>query len=69
MRENIIQKLVNFNMANKPYFDSLVSNAYQKIIKKITYDTYGNIRNETNEALKVPFGFAGGLYDHETKLS
>jgi len=46
-----------------------VSNAHQKIIKKITYDTYGNIRNETNEAFKVPFGFAGGLYDHDTKLT
>jgi len=23
---NIIQKIVNFNMANMPYFDSLVSN-------------------------------------------
>jgi len=46
-----------------------VSNAHQKIIKKITYDTYGNIRNETNKAFKVPFGFAGGLYDHDTKLT
>jgi len=46
-----------------------VSNANQKIIKKITYDTYGNIRNETNKAFKVPFGFAGGLYDHDTKLT
>jgi len=46
-----------------------VSNTHQKIIKKITYDTYGNIRNETNKAFKVPFGFAGGLYDHDTKLT
>jgi len=46
-----------------------VSNANQRIIKKITYDTYGNMRNETNEAFKVPFGFAGGLYDHDTKLT
>jgi len=46
-----------------------VSNANQRIIKKITYDTYGNIRNETNEAFKIPFGFAGGLYDSDTKLT
>jgi len=30
MRINIIQKLVNFNMANKPYFDTLVSNPYRQ---------------------------------------
>ena len=33
------------------------------------YDTFGNILNDTNESFKVPFGFAGGLYDPDTKLT
>jgi len=46
-----------------------VSNSNQRVIKKITYDSYGNILNETNQSFNVPFGFAGGLYDHDTKLT
>jgi len=40
-----------------------------ELVKEITYDTYGNIINDTNPTLSVPFGFAGGLYDHDTKLT
>jgi len=46
-----------------------ISNSNQRVIKKITYDSYGNILNETNQAFNVPFGFAGGLYDSDTKLT
>jgi len=46
-----------------------ISNSKQRIIKKITYDTYGNILFESNKKFSVPFGFAGGLYDHDTKLT
>jgi RHS repeat-associated protein len=46
-----------------------VSDAQLNIVKEITYDTFGNILNDTNPSLKVPFGFAGGLYDHDTKLT
>ena len=42
---------------------------YQNIIKEITYDTFGNILSDTNTSLKVPFGFTGGLYDQDTKLT
>ena len=42
---------------------------YQNIIKEITYDTFGNIRSDSNPSFKVPFGFAGGLYDQDTKLT
>jgi len=45
-----------------------ISDKDHNIIKEITYDTYGNIINDTNPDLKVPFGFAGGLYDSDTKL-
>jgi RHS repeat-associated protein len=40
-----------------------------KVVKEIVYDTYGNIISETNPTLSIPFGFAGGLYDADTKLT
>ena len=47
----------------------VVTNAYGQNIKEITYDTFGHIRKDTNPSFKVPFGFAGGLYDVDTKLT
>ncbi len=38
------------------------------MVKRIKYDTFGNVLNESNPAFAVPFGFAGGLYDRDTKL-
>jgi uncharacterized protein RhaS with RHS repeats len=46
-----------------------ISDKDHNIIKEITYDTYGNIINDTNPDFKVPFGFAGGLYDSDTGLT
>ncbi len=45
-----------------------VTDTNGNIIKEITYDSYGNIISDTNPNFKVPFGFAGGLYDPDTKL-
>ncbi len=38
------------------------------IIKRVDYDTFGNIIVDTNTALSVPFGFAGGLHERATGL-
>ncbi len=46
-----------------------VTDTSHNIVKEITYDTFGNILTDTNPSLKVPFGFAGGLYDSDTKLT
>jgi len=46
-----------------------VSDTNGHIIKEIVYDTYGNIISDSNPSFKVPFGFAGGLYDPDTKLT
>jgi RHS repeat-associated protein len=46
-----------------------VSDGSLNVIKEISYDTYGNILSETNPSFRVPFGFAGGLYDSDTKLT
>lgn len=36
--------------------------------RQIDYDTFGFVTSDTNSTLDVQFGFAGGLYDHETRL-
>jgi len=45
-----------------------ITDSNHNIIKEITYDTFGNILSDSNEAFKVPFGFAGGLQDNDTGL-
>jgi len=45
-----------------------VTDAAGSIIKRIDYDSYGNIISDSNPGFSVPFGFAGGLYDQETGL-
>jgi RHS repeat-associated protein len=63
--------------------DETYYNKNRDIIRKITYDNTGNIINDINpsntiindinyeniQTLNIPFGFAGGLYDHHTKLT
>jgi len=46
-----------------------ITDTSHNIIKEVTYDTYGNILSDTNQNFKIPFGFAGGLYDTDTKLT
>jgi RHS repeat-associated protein len=39
------------------------------LVKEITYDTFGNILSDSKPDMYVSFGFAGGLYDGDTKLT
>ena len=46
----------------------LVVNASTGVVsQRIEYDTWGNVVSDTNPGFQ-PFGFAGGLYDQDTKL-
>ncbi|ADV45620.1 RHS repeat domain-containing protein [Nitratifractor salsuginis] len=45
-----------------------VTDRRHRLVKAIRYDSYGNILKDSNPGFKVPFGFAGGLYDRDTKL-
>ena len=45
-----------------------ISDTNHNIIKEVTYDTFGNILEDTNKEFHVPFGFAGGLQDSDTGL-
>jgi len=46
----------------------VVANASGNVVKRIDYDSFGNIINDTDPSFKVPFGFAGGLHDSDTGL-
>ena len=38
-----------------------------EIVQRLDYDAYGNVQRDTNPGFQ-PFGFAGGLYDSDTRL-
>ena len=38
------------------------------MVKRIDYDSFGNIIDDTNPTFEVPFCFAGGLHDRDTGL-
>jgi len=45
-----------------------VIDAAGNIVKQMDYNSFGNIIADTNPSFTVPFGFAGGLHDWDTKL-
>jgi RHS repeat-associated protein len=46
----------------------IVANTVANVLKKIKYDSFGNIIQDTNPSFAIPFGFAGGLHDRDTGL-
>jgi RHS repeat-associated protein len=46
----------------------VVADSAGNVVKRIDHDSFGNIIADTNEAFKIPFGFAGGLHDRDTGL-
>jgi len=46
----------------------IVADASGNVVKRIDYDSFGNIINDINPGFQVPFGFAGGLHDRDTGL-
>ena len=46
----------------------VVADSSGNVVKRIEYDSFGNILADTNPTLDVPFGFAGGLHDRDTGL-
>jgi RHS repeat-associated protein len=45
-----------------------VADTIGNIVKRIDYDSFGNIIADSNPGFSVPFGFAGGLHDRDTGL-
>jgi RHS repeat-associated protein len=46
----------------------LVADGSGNVVKRIGYDSFGNILEDTNPSFTIPFGFAGGLHDRDTGL-
>src|SRR5207253_2531440 len=46
---------------------TVVDTATGTVAQRMDYDEFGNVINDTNPGFQ-PFGFAGGLYDRDTKL-
>jgi len=46
----------------------IVADASGNVVKRIDYDSFGNIISDTNPSFELPFGFAGGLHDRDTGL-
>ena len=46
----------------------VVADSAGNVVKRIDYDSFGNIIADTDPAFDVPFGFAGGLHDQDTGL-
>ena len=45
-----------------------VADSAGNMVKRIEYDSFGNIIADSNEAFQIPIGFAGGLHDRDTGL-
>jgi RHS repeat-associated protein len=46
----------------------VVADASGNVVKRVDYDSFGNVVADTNPTFDVPFGFAGGLHDRDTGL-
>jgi len=46
----------------------VVADVSGNVVKRIEYDSFGNIIDDTDPTFEVPFGFAGGLHDQDTGL-
>jgi RHS repeat-associated protein len=60
---------VTYRISSDPLGSSVVvvNTSTGAIAEQITYDEFGNVLNDANPGFQ-PFGFAGGLYDQDTKL-
>jgi RHS repeat-associated protein len=45
----------------------VVNSSTGQIVERVDYDEFGNVISDSNPGFQ-PFGFAGGLYDQDTKL-
>ena len=56
---------IAYNQIRSP---RVITDKNGNLLKTITYDSFGIIIADSNPTFKIPFGFVGGLYDHDTKL-
>ena len=70
---NVPDYMVNGGVTYRIITDKLgsprlvVNSATGVVVQRMDYDEFGNVTADTNPGFQ-PFGFAGGLYDRDTKL-
>jgi RHS repeat-associated protein len=73
-RDNVPDYLVKGSATYRIIKDQLgsprlvIDTATGSVAQQLDYDTFGNVLVDTNPGFQ-PFGFAGGLYDSDTKLT
>jgi len=73
-RDNVPDYMVRNGVTYRIISDQLgsprlvVDSANGQVVQRMDYDEFGNVTLDTNEGLQ-PFGFAGGIYDRDTKLT
>jgi RHS repeat-associated protein len=64
VREGVTYRIVTDHLGSPRL---VVNTATGAIVQEMRYDEYGNVLTDTNRGFQ-PFGFAGGIYDRDTRL-
>lgn len=64
MRGNVAYRVISDHLGSPRL---IVNTATGVVEQRLDYDEFGNITRDTSPGFQ-PFGFAGGLYDRDTKL-
>lgn len=64
IKNGVKYKLVKDNLGS---ILAVIDSVNGNIVQQLTYSIYGQVLSDTNPGFQ-PFGFAGGLYDSDTKL-
>jgi RHS repeat-associated protein len=72
-KSNVPEYMIKGGVVYRLVTDSLgsvrlvVDSSTGQVIQQIDYDEWGNVQGDTNPGFQ-PFGYAGGIYDRDTKL-
>jgi RHS repeat-associated protein len=64
IKSGIVYRIVTDHLGS---VQQIINTQTGAVVQQIDYDEYGNVLNDSNPGF-TPFGFAGGLFDTQTKL-
>ena len=64
IKDSVVYKYITDHLGSVRFVVNLNTGA---IVQELEYDEFGKVLKNTNESFQ-PFGYAGGLYDHQTGL-
>ncbi len=65
VRDGVVYRILTDHLGSPRL---VVNAATGQVMQEMAYDAFGNVITDTNPGFQ-PFGFAGGLYDRDTKLT